>query len=98
MATIAIPDAWIENRGTNRQVQILAGQLTATITPDNLRRITTGTGGSVQDSLYFHDYAAGAIAELDTPYLDAIGLPHQPLLTQSHTLRIDSTRRLGAAR
>lgn len=97
MTTIANPDARIADDATNLQVRDLAGQLSDAIKPDNLRRITTGTRGSMQDSLNFHECAASVIAELDALYLDALGLPQQPLLTQLHMLRSDSTWRLGAA-
>lgn len=86
MATIAIPYAWFENSSTKA------------ITPDNLRPITTGTGGAVPDSLNFHDCAIRVIAELDALYLDALGLPQRPLITQLYTLCSDSTWKLRAAK
>ena len=74
----------------------LEQELRAAIKPANIKPLTTGTRGKVQDSLNFHECAPEVIAQLDALYLDALALPRQPLLPQLHTLRRDSSWRLGA--
>ena len=93
--TVAIPSAWIEREETNRKVRALGRKLIEAIHPDNITRRKTGTGGAVQDSLNFHECAAETIAEIDRFYLEALGLNPEPLLEQLHTLRSNSTWRLG---
>ena len=97
MATIAIPQDWLDDAETHRRARRLAQELLAAIKPANIKPLTTGTRGKVQDSLNFHECAPEVIAALDALYLDALALPRQPLLPQLHTLRRDSAWRLGAA-
>ena len=93
--TVAIPSTWVESKDTNRKARALGRELIAAIIPDNITRIRTGTGGAVQDSLNFHEWAGETIAEIDKLYLEALGLNSKPLLQQLHTLRGTSTWRLG---
>ena len=94
-ATIPIPSAWFDSDDTNRKIRALGRKLIAAITPNNITRIKTGTKGSVQDSLNFHECAAETIAKIDKLYLEALGLSPKPLMEQLRTLRGPSTWRLG---
>ena len=95
IATIAVPRRWLADDETNRRVRRLARELIAAINPENIRPLTTGTLGSVQDSLNFHECAPETIAELDRLYLEALTQP-PATLTQLHRLRSNVTWRLGA--
>ena len=95
IATIAIPKRWLEHEQTNRRARELGRALIAAINPANISAIVTGTKSKTQDSLNFHASAPAVIAELDALYLAALGQP-QAALSQLHTLRGNTTWRLGA--
>ncbi len=95
IASIAIPRQWLEDEQTNRRALELGRALIAAINPANISAIVTGTKSKTQDSLNFHDCAPEVIAELDALYLDALCQP-RAALSQLHTLRSNSTWRLGA--
>ena len=95
IATIAVPRRWLADDETNRRVRNLARELIAAVNPANIRPLTTGTLGSVQDSLNFHECAPETIAELDRLYLEALTQP-RATLSQLHRLRSNVTWRLGA--
>ena len=97
LATLAIPQDWLDDAETHRRARRLAQELLAAIKPANIKPLTTGARGKVQDSLNFHECAPDVIAQLDALYLDALAQPRQPLLPQLHTLRRDSAWRLAAA-
>ena len=78
MATIAIPQDWLDDAETHRRARRLAQELRAAIKPANIKPLTTGTRGKVQDSLNFHECAPEVIAQLDALYLDALAQPASP--------------------
>ena len=95
MTTVAIPDRWLDDEPTNREARRLGQLLTEAIAPENITEITTGTNSTKQDSLNFHECVPETIAEIDALYLDSLGLPKKELLEQLHTMRSDSSWRLG---
>ena len=94
IGTIPVPISWIEVESLNRQIRHLAQQLIKAVNPDNVKKITTGIHSKVQESLNFHECVPGIIADLDHLYLDALGLPQQPLMKQLHALRTNSAWRI----
>ena len=97
MNTVAIPDRWLDEETVNHEVRRLGRLLIDAITSDNITVITTGTKSTKQDSLNFHECVPETIAAIDALYLDALGLPQKGLLEQLHTMRSDSSWRLGTA-
>ena len=97
MATVAIPDRWLDDETVNREARRLGRLLIDAITPENITVITTGTKSTKQDSLNLHECIPGTIAEIDTLYLDALDLPQKELLEQLQDIRSDSSWRLGNA-
>ena len=95
VSTIAIPKPWLEHERTNRAVRELGQALIDAIGSIERKRITTGTKGTVQDSLNLHEAVAGTISAIDKLYLESLGLPESPLMEQLHHLRRDSTWKLG---
>ncbi len=70
-------------------------ELIRAISPENIGTNTTGTNSIKQDSLNFYTCAPDTIDAIDKLYIGALGLPEEPLLSQLHTLRSQSTWRLG---
>ena len=95
LISTAIPDAWFDDEHTHQTARKLGRDLIDAIVPANIESLTTGTKGKVQDSLNFHRCAASTIAKIDELYLAALGLNRDPLIAQLHTVRSDSTWRLG---
>ena len=92
---IAIPSAWIADEATRRRVISLGRRLIDAVTPRNIVVMRSGIKKTRHESLNFHDCEPDAIAEIDELYLDALGLPREPLLTQLRELRSGSTWRVG---
>ena len=75
-----MPQDWLDDDETQRQTWRLKQKLIATIKPANIKPLSTGAKGKVQDSLNIHEYAPEVIANLVAFYLDPLGLPRQTLL------------------
>ena len=95
MATIAIPDEWVEVKETKRKIIALGMKLIGAINPSNIKVLTSGTKGAITENVNFHECAAETVAEIDRLYLRALGLTPEPLLTQLHTVRSNSTWKVG---
>lgn len=95
IASIPIPNLWLEDLEINAEARRLGRKLIDTITPENTGTNTTGTKSIEQDSLDFYTCARDTIDAIDELYLSALELPQEPLKLQLHTLRSESTWRLG---
>ena len=95
METIAVPDLWLEHQRTNLEAKNLGKGLIDAIIPENIGTNVTGTNSISQDSLNFFACAPDIIDAIDKLYLTALGLSEEPLLSQLHVLRSESTWRLG---
>ena len=95
MATIAIPNRWIEVEGTRLKAIALGRRLIGAINHRNIIVRTSGTKKTKHESLNFHECERETIAEIDRLYLTALGLPLEPLLTQLRTLRSNNAWQVG---
>ncbi len=95
MATVAIPNQWIEVEGARRRISTLGRKLIRAINPHNIEVRQSGTKGKLSENVNFHNCMADTIMEIDKLYLSAFGLPREPLLTQLRMLRSDSSWRVG---
>ena len=93
--SIAVPSKWIEVAATRRRVVSLGRRLISAITQENIETHVTGIKKTKHESLNFHDCEPKTIAEIDALYIDALGLPREPLLTQLRELRSGSTWEVG---
>ena len=101
ISSIAVPNRWLEDAETRREVRRLARSLIAAAQdPANTTRRVSGTRGREIDSVNFHDCAPETVARLDELYLESLNtggakLPVAALLPQLRALRSDSDWRLG---
>lgn len=95
VATIAVPDEWIEVIETKRKVIALGMKLIGEINSSNIKGHISGTKGSRTENVNFYECAEETVAEIDRLYLEALGLSPEPLLTQLRTLRSNSTWKVG---
>ena len=95
METIPIPDEWLQDLEMQGEARRLGRELIGAINGENIGTNITGTNSIEQDSLNLHSCAAETIEAIDKLYLKALGLKEEPLLSQLHILRSESTWRLG---
>ena len=93
--TIPIPDEWFQDPEMKREARRLGRELIDAINDENIGTNITGTNSIEQDSLNFHACVPDTIRVIDKLYLKALGLEEDPLLRQLHSLRSESTWRLG---
>ena len=79
--TLPIPDAWV----TDPQPAIRLGKRLRSAIPDCI--VENKQQGGVWRNVDFHRYAPGLIAEVDRLYIEALGLPLEPLLTHLKIMR-----------
>ncbi len=81
MITLAIPDAWV----ANPQPVIDLGRALRDAMPRC--RVATLIHGTLWRNVDFHTYAPELIAEADRLYIEALGLPVDPLLSHLKAMR-----------
>ena len=81
MSTLPIPDAWV----ADPQPAIRLGKRLKSAIPDCI--VENKQQGGVWRNVDFHTYAPDLIAEIDRLYIEALGLPLEPLLTHLKIMR-----------
>lgn len=81
ITTLAVPDAWAADPAE----AIALGQRLIDAMPS--ARIETRMRGGVWRNVDFHTYAPDLIEEIDRLYIEALGLPPEPLLTHLRIIR-----------
>ncbi len=94
LASVTIPDPWLDDADTNALARRLGRELIDAITPENIVTNRSGTGGNTFENVNFYTAAPETIRQLDELHLTALGLPPEPLLTQLRTMRSGSNWRL----
>lgn len=91
LMNLTIPDAWV----TDPQPAIRLGKRLKTAIPDCI--VENMQQGGVWRNVDFHRYAPSLIAEIDRLYIEALGLPLEPLLTHLKIMRSNRSWDFGAA-
>ena len=93
MASVALPDKWLDDALTNREARRLGRALIDAVNPSNVQRNRSGTRGGTFENVNFHETCPELIEEIDYLYLDALGLLDDRLLNQLYKLRSNSNWR-----
>ena len=94
LASVAIPDKWLDDPDMNVAARILGRNLIDAITPENIFITKSGANGGEFENVNFYESCPDTIERIDQLYLGALGMEVEPLLSQLHRIRSSSNWRI----